>query len=126
LVLTEKRERESSAEETGHVRAADILAQRLPSVPDKPAVDPKAAGGTGTKPGVGDSQKSQATVASPKKPSITLDEAAGSKPKITNTNPLTTFPTTTKPKPPVASPGVLPATPPGTPPASQTPAQSPD
>src|SRR5450631_2830978 len=70
LVLTEKRERESSAEETGHIRAADILSQRLPSVPDKPAVDPKAASGTGAKPvAVGDMAKPPATAAPPKKPS---------------------------------------------------------
>ena len=37
LVLTEKQERESVAEDHVRVRAADILAQRLPSVPDKPA-----------------------------------------------------------------------------------------
>jgi rod shape-determining protein MreC len=37
LVLTEKQEREVVAESRGKVRAADILAQRLPSVPDKPA-----------------------------------------------------------------------------------------
>jgi len=43
LVLVEKQERQAVAQEGGRVRAADILAQRLPSVPDKPAVDPKAA-----------------------------------------------------------------------------------
>src|SRR4051812_4247434 len=37
LVLTEKQEREATAVEHVRVRAADILAQRLPSVPDKPA-----------------------------------------------------------------------------------------
>jgi len=36
LVLVEKQEREATAEGTGHTRAADILAQRLPSIPDKP------------------------------------------------------------------------------------------
>jgi len=36
LVLVEKQERQA-AEEGVHVRAADILAQRLPSVPEKPA-----------------------------------------------------------------------------------------
>jgi rod shape-determining protein MreC len=36
LVLVEKQERQAT-EEGVHVRAADILAQRLPSVPDKPA-----------------------------------------------------------------------------------------
>jgi rod shape-determining protein MreC len=37
LVLVEKQERESLADDKNKVRAADILAQRLPSVPDKPA-----------------------------------------------------------------------------------------
>jgi rod shape-determining protein MreC len=45
LVVTQKQEREAVAEGSGRVRAADILAQRLPSVPDKPAVDAKAASG---------------------------------------------------------------------------------
>jgi rod shape-determining protein MreC len=119
LVLTEKRERESSAEDTGHVRAADILAQRLPSVPDKPAADPKTASGTGAKPvAAGDITKPPATATAPKKPSITLDEATGSKPKTTNAGPLTTTPTTPKPKQPAALSAA--------PPASQAPAQSPD
>jgi rod shape-determining protein MreC len=38
LVVTEELEREPVAESGGRVRAADILAQRLPSVPEKPAV----------------------------------------------------------------------------------------
>jgi rod shape-determining protein MreC len=38
LVVTEKQEREAVAESGTKVRAADILARRLPSVPDKPAV----------------------------------------------------------------------------------------
>jgi rod shape-determining protein MreC len=42
LVVTEKQERQPVAESGGRVRAADILAQRLPSVPEKPA----AAAGT--------------------------------------------------------------------------------
>jgi rod shape-determining protein MreC len=40
LVVTEKQERAPVAESGGRVRAADILAQRLPSVPEKPAVVP--------------------------------------------------------------------------------------
>jgi rod shape-determining protein MreC len=43
LVVTEKQERESVAESGGRVRAADVLAQRLPSVPEKPAIVPGAA-----------------------------------------------------------------------------------
>ncbi len=38
LVVTEKQEREPVAEIGVRVRAADVLAQRLPSVPEKPAV----------------------------------------------------------------------------------------
>lgn len=45
LVVTEKQERSAVAENGGKVRAADILAQRLPSVPDKPAAVPGAAAG---------------------------------------------------------------------------------
>jgi rod shape-determining protein MreC len=50
LVLTEKQERQATADSNApRVRAADILAQRLPSVPDKPATDANApAGATGT------------------------------------------------------------------------------
>ncbi len=43
LVITEKQEQNPVAETAGRVRAADILAQRLPSVPDKPAVDAATA-----------------------------------------------------------------------------------
>jgi rod shape-determining protein MreC len=38
LVVVERQERQSQTTDVGRVRAADILAQRLPSVPDKPAV----------------------------------------------------------------------------------------
>jgi rod shape-determining protein MreC len=43
LVLVEKQERQATAEDNVRVRAADILAQRLPSVPDKPASAANAA-----------------------------------------------------------------------------------
>jgi rod shape-determining protein MreC len=36
LVLVEKQERQASADDSVRLRASDILAQRLPSVPDKP------------------------------------------------------------------------------------------
>jgi rod shape-determining protein MreC len=41
LVVVQKQERQAVAEDSAHERASDILAQRLPSVPDKPA-DAKA------------------------------------------------------------------------------------
>jgi rod shape-determining protein MreC len=52
LVVTEKQDREPVAESGSAVRAADILAQRLPSVPDKPAVvaAPVPAGGSAASP----------------------------------------------------------------------------
>jgi rod shape-determining protein MreC len=52
LVLVEKQERQATAEDNVRVRAADILAQRLPSVPDKPAADPKAAADPKTAAGI--------------------------------------------------------------------------
>ncbi len=48
LVVTEKREENAVAEGGARVRAADILAQRLPSVPDKPADATVAAAGGAT------------------------------------------------------------------------------
>jgi rod shape-determining protein MreC len=52
LVVMEKQERQATAHDTVRMRAADILAQRLPSVPEKPAVPEakigSAAGNAGT------------------------------------------------------------------------------
>ena len=53
LVVTEKQEREAVAESGAKVRAADILAQRLPSVPDKPATVGEAPGKATAKPAGG-------------------------------------------------------------------------
>jgi len=47
LVITQKQEREPQTTGASSVRAADILAQRLPSVPDKPAETPGGAGKPG-------------------------------------------------------------------------------
>lgn len=46
LIVTEKQDRETMAENGGKVRAADVLAERLPSVPDKPATPADGAAGT--------------------------------------------------------------------------------
>jgi len=57
LVVTEKQERAPVADSAGRGRAADILAQRLPSVPDKPATVPVATpAGTGAAPGAATGQ----------------------------------------------------------------------
>jgi rod shape-determining protein MreC len=51
LVITKKEDRAPSVAETNSVRAVDILTQRLPSVPDKPAVEATPAAATeATKP----------------------------------------------------------------------------
>jgi hypothetical protein len=47
LVLVEKQERQAVADEKVRMRAADILAQRLPSVPEKPAESASGAKGAG-------------------------------------------------------------------------------
>lgn len=47
LVLVEKQERQTPTEDAVHMRASDILAQRLPSVPDKPIADAKSVAGAG-------------------------------------------------------------------------------
>ena len=44
LVLAEKQDRQATAEDKVRVRAADILAQRLPSVPDRPTADANSVG----------------------------------------------------------------------------------
>ena len=43
LVITQQEQREPEVSEAGRVRAADILAQRLPSVPDQPVAPPNQA-----------------------------------------------------------------------------------
>jgi rod shape-determining protein MreC len=71
LVLTEKQERESVADDHVRVRAADILAQRLPSVPDKPAtaaIPPAVAEGASPGP---------AGANTTPKPAVTAGNASG-------------------------------------------------
>jgi len=73
LVLTEKQERESVADDHVRVRAADILAQRLPSVPDKPATV-----GTPTGVGPGASEASAGANTATKPAGASGTNAAGS------------------------------------------------
>lgn len=57
LVITKKEDRAPSVASTGSVRAVDILTQRLPSVPDKPAGTPSGSSkplATAPKPAVND------------------------------------------------------------------------
>jgi rod shape-determining protein MreC len=95
LVIVEKQERQALADESVHERAADILAQRLPSVPDKPAPDPTTVPGlqqpatkpaanadVGTKPANAAAtpqvaKNSSANVAAHSSPVATSSQAAG-------------------------------------------------
>src|ERR1700682_6375427 len=81
LVVLQKQERQATAQETVRVRAADILAQRLPSVPDKPATEatagtaaPSTATGAAASTAVGsnNSTKPQPQSGSNPKPPITI------------------------------------------------------
>ncbi len=109
LVITQQEEREPAVAEGGQVRAADILAERLPSVPDKPASVPnkpssavnpvpRPPGNANPNPG----SAAAATTTAPKP--TTAPVAAGS--KLVNT-PAATKPTGLTP---VAKPSASPAT----------------
>jgi len=138
LVLVEKQERQATADDKSRVRAADILAQRLPSVPDKPAAEANAATGTtsatpkpasnataATKPGTttAPAQASKNTSGTANGQTTGPAPAAGAplrsspKPK-----PATTTPADTKPAGVQAEPAITeekPATPPTTPPETR-------
>jgi hypothetical protein len=110
LVLVEKQERQASAEDTTHVRAADILAQRLPSVPDKPPAETKAgenAAAGSTKPvaaTAGPKPIASGPAQAAKKPSGTPVSAAGSNPDAPKSAPAVAAPKAPKPSVPQTAP----------------------
>ncbi len=145
LVVTEKQDRQPVTEEAARVRAADILAQRLPSVPEKAADAAGSAGkntgataGPGTKPQANGAAKPAAGAAKPTTTASTVkgqSPAAGAanpdtpKPPVAKTGPndaeardSMTAATDTKPANPEAKPAATKATPPATTPPD-TPAQ---
>lgn len=90
LVLVEKQERQAIAEDSVRVRAADILAQRLPSVPEKPATNASPTAGvaegsakpTVAKPAVKPTGAATTTAPTAKNPSgpSTVPGASGASP----------------------------------------------
>jgi rod shape-determining protein MreC len=80
LVLVEKQQRPSLSDEKTRVRAADILAQRLPSVPDKPVADAKSVGVTTQ----GNANAASVTTAPKPKTEAPAAGQPGSKPKTAN------------------------------------------
>jgi rod shape-determining protein MreC len=123
LVLTEKQEREAVAEDHGRMRAADILAQRLPSVPDKPATDASATTAT-----AGTATNSANASSAPKPNSTTAGAVKGASgnaapkpgapatqpakttaqtPAIQKPKPVNTASTESKPEPAQAQPSIV-------------------
>lgn len=72
LVLVEKQERQAIAEDK-RVRAADILAQRLPSVPDKPAEGSAPGAKTGASSQVAGQPAATGPLAKPKSPANAIN-----------------------------------------------------
>jgi rod shape-determining protein MreC len=79
LVVTELVEKQPEPVEGKPVRAADILAQRLPSLPDKPAEEPGAAGTKSETPEAANRSGALATApaATPRSASGTAESSAG-------------------------------------------------
>jgi rod shape-determining protein MreC len=94
MVLVEKKERQATAEDNVRVRAADILAQRLPSVPDKPATDAKP--GTDAKPAT-DSAPGTAAPATGKAPAKPLSAATITASPARNPSGVSTVPSAAGP-----------------------------
>ncbi|HKS73994.1 MAG TPA: rod shape-determining protein MreC [Terriglobales bacterium] len=116
LVLVQKQDRPVTSEATTHIRAADILAQRLPSVPDKPAEAPAKAGEASAKPagattpaapktattGASHPVKTQsgtASVAQDVPPKQATGASTAAKPKPASTDAITAKPEGVAPKP---------------------------
>ena len=139
LVVVEKQEKQATADDKARVRAADILAQRLPSVPDRPTAN---AASVGIAPeGAAKPAGSANSLPAAKTPAATTSSLAaksatsstGTAPAIaprktgdqTSTAPLqnqpagsaTTKPSVVPPKPAISQP--KPPTPPTTQPGSQ-------
>jgi rod shape-determining protein MreC len=122
LVITQQEEKEPVISETAApLRAADILAERLPKVPPKPVVDPSkqpAASGVATttakpatgsptqpqatKPAEGNAAKVVNTLAPKHNPSISSASANPSKPAVTQATTSTAPPP--QPQPPANQP----------------------
>lgn len=118
LVITRNEVRETSAPQTAPARAVDILAQRLPSVPDKPPPEsPKP--GTGTASGVAGPKPLTAGPATgkPAAQSAVPPENHPPNPALSEKPPAT--PATVKPAPLLTAPIVKPPQPQPQPPAEK-------
>ena len=73
LIVTRVDERQATPTQAGRVRAADVLAERLPAVP--PKTEATGAAPTGTPPQSGTALESKPTQAKPKAPAPTGDDS---------------------------------------------------
>jgi rod shape-determining protein MreC len=106
LVLLEKQERQAVAEEK-RVRAADILAQRLPSVPDKPPQTPAgtpgaAAAAPAQSAGVSSTAKPKTSAATSSSTAKTPAAAPGASPSVPQAAQKTPPQPGTAPKPKIS------------------------
>jgi rod shape-determining protein MreC len=127
LVITQQEEREPAVSDSAPLRAADILAERLPKVPPKPVVDPSkqpaAAGAvttvpatTAAKPATGASTQAQVTKSAGQNAAKVVNTAA---PKQSTLAPgVAQRPVSAKGKAPDAAVGAA-GNPPATAPAAQ-------
>ena len=98
LVVTKVDEKEPAPSETGPVRAADILAQRLPSVPDKSTTTDAAqanGGANGAQPGVtpkASLEKGSSTPPNPARPGDGAATAASKPGTVVPTRPASSSP----------------------------------
>jgi rod shape-determining protein MreC len=147
VVLVEKQERQSLTEDGVRMRASDILAQRLPSVPDKPATGTNPAGATPANGAAASQPKTvikqpagtaikppglagTAKPATPAKTGVTVSPApkASKNPAGTSAAPITTLPERpTKPEDLASGPqpDASQSNPPGVQPKSVTPSTPP-
>ena len=100
LVLVEKQQRPSLADEKTRVRAADVLAQRLPSVPDKPVADAKSVG-VNTQ---GNANIASVTTTPKAKTETSAAAQPGSKPNPANSVPASSTPANSTPTNSTAAP----------------------
>jgi len=142
LVITKKLEREPDKAVVSSMRAADILAQRLPQVPDKPAETTKTAAQTGgavtvakpasaltgatgavqPKPATGAGALSTSTQSKPIAPAGTGPTQATTHPGTIGTTPLATKPAQPKTLPTATSGSAQPNSAPKTAPVTTAPA----
>jgi rod shape-determining protein MreC len=125
LVITQQEEKEPLASDSAPLRAADILAERLPTVPPKPATDagkPTAAASaatTGAKPANGIPTQAQVTKPAGQNPSKVLSTAAPKSNAPGGTQKPASTPGKTADATPSATPAPQPEEPSTQPPAAQ-------